>query len=117
MRFLYLDRQFSHMLMKLDQLIKTNYIQQLENKEAQLRNLQLQINPHFLYNTLETISSIAAVKQAFVVCDMCQKLVGFSDTVSERITGSGNAGAGTGAYAKLYFYSENPLRQSSGGVL
>lgn len=69
-----LDRQFSHMLMKLDQLIKTNYIQQLENKEAQLRNLQLQINPHFLYNTLETISSIAAVKQAFVVCDMCQKL-------------------------------------------
>lgn len=69
-----LDQQFSHMLVKLDQLIKTNYIQQLENKETQLRNLQLQINPHFLYNTLETISSIAAVKQAFVVCDMCQKL-------------------------------------------
>lgn len=69
-----LDHQFNHMLMKLDALIKKNYIQQLENKETQLRNLQLQINPHFLYNTLETISSIAAVKQAFVVCDMCQKL-------------------------------------------
>lgn len=69
-----LDRQFSHMLTKLDQLIKTNYIQRLENKETQLRNLQLQINPHFLYNTLETISSIAAVKQVFEVCDMCQKL-------------------------------------------
>lgn len=69
-----LDHQFNHMLVKLDELIKTNYIQQLENKETQLRNLQLQINPHFLYNTLETISSIAAVKQAFVVCDMCQKL-------------------------------------------
>lgn len=69
-----LDRQFTHMLLKLDELIKKNYIQQLENKETQLRNLQLQINPHFLYNTLETISSIAAVKQVFVVCDMCQKL-------------------------------------------
>ncbi|MGN1140135.1 MAG: sensor histidine kinase [Oliverpabstia sp.] len=69
-----LDQQFSHMLKKLDLLIKKNYIQQLENKETQLKNLQLQINPHFLYNTLETISSIAAVKQAFVVCDMCQKL-------------------------------------------
>lgn len=69
-----LDQQFSHMLKKLDQLIKKNYIQELENKETQLKNLQLQINPHFLYNTLETISSLAAIKQVFVVCDMCQKL-------------------------------------------
>lgn len=69
-----LDQQFNRMLKKLDQLIKTSYVQELENKEAQLKNLQLQINPHFLYNTLETISSIAAVKQVFVVCDICGKL-------------------------------------------
>ncbi|MEE1179534.1 MAG: histidine kinase [Lachnospiraceae bacterium] len=69
-----LDQQFNCMLGKLDQLIKTSYVQKLENKEAQLKNLQLQINPHFLYNTLETISSIAAVKQVFVVCDICGKL-------------------------------------------
>lgn len=69
-----LDRQFSHMLGKLDALIQKNYIRELENKKAQLKNLQLQINPHFLYNTLETISSIAAVKQVFDICDMCQKL-------------------------------------------
>ena len=69
-----LDQQFNRMLGKLDQLIKTSYVLKLENKEAQLKNLQLQINPHFLYNTLETISSIAAVKQVFVVCDICGKL-------------------------------------------
>lgn len=69
-----LDRHFGSMLEKLDRLIRKNYIQELENKEYRLRNLQLQINPHFLYNTLETISSIAAVKQAFVVCDMCRRL-------------------------------------------
>lgn len=69
-----LDQQFNRMLGKLDQLIKTSYVQKLENKEAQLKNLQLQINPHFLYNTLETISSIAAVKQVSVVCDICGKL-------------------------------------------
>ena len=69
-----LDQQFNRMLGKLDQLIKTSYVQKLENKEAQLKNLQLQINPHFLYNTMETISSIAAVKQVFVVCDICGKL-------------------------------------------
>lgn len=69
-----LDQQFNRMLGKLDQLIKTSYVQKLEIKEAQLKNLQLQINPHFMYNTLETISSIAAVKQVFVVCDICGKL-------------------------------------------
>ncbi len=69
-----LDKQFNHMLLKLDNLIKKNYVQQLEKKESEFRNLQLQINPHFLYNTLETISSIAAVNQVFVICDLCEKL-------------------------------------------
>lgn len=69
-----LDLQFSHMLEKLDALIQKNYVQEVARKETELKNLQLQINPHFLYNTLETISSIAAVKQIFVVCDICQKL-------------------------------------------
>ncbi|MEG0388708.1 MAG: histidine kinase, partial [Niameybacter sp.] len=41
---------------------------------SELRNLQLQINPHFLYNTLETISALAAVKGAFEICDLCEKL-------------------------------------------
>ncbi|QHQ63506.1 hypothetical protein Ana3638_24270 [Anaerocolumna sedimenticola] len=69
-----LDKQFNQMLIKLNDLIHKNYIQQLEKKETEFRNLQLQINPHFLYNTLEIISSIAAVKQAFVICELCEKL-------------------------------------------
>lgn len=69
-----LDEQFSHMLKRLDRLIQENYVQELDKRETQLKNLQLQINPHFLYNTLETISSMAAVRQAFAVCDMCGKL-------------------------------------------
>ena len=83
-----LDRQFSHMLGKLDALIQKNYIRELENKEAQLKNLQLQINPHFLYNTLETISSMAAVKQVFDICDICQRLGRSSATTLGRITGN-----------------------------
>ena len=69
-----LDRHFNTMLKRLDQLIQKNYIQQLEKKEAQLKSLQLQINPHFLYNTLETISSLAAIKNVFDICDLCEKL-------------------------------------------
>lgn len=69
-----LDKQFNSMLKRLKDLIQKNYIQQLEKKEAELRNLQLQINPHFLYNTLETISSMAAIKHEFNICDLCEKL-------------------------------------------
>lgn len=69
-----LDEQFSHMLERLNRLIEENYVQKLHKKEIQLKNLQMQINPHFLYNTLETISSMAAVCQVFTVCDMCGKL-------------------------------------------
>lgn len=69
-----LDDQFNHMLETINALIRENYIQELEKKETELQNLQLQINPHFLYNTLETISSIAAVRQAFTVCDLCGRL-------------------------------------------
>jgi sensor histidine kinase YesM len=69
-----LDKQFNQMLYKLNNLINKNYIQQLENKKTELRNLQLQINPHFLYNTLETISSIAAVKKVFTIVEICEKL-------------------------------------------
>lgn len=69
-----LDEHFSHMLIKLDKLIKTNYVQELDRKKLELKNLQLQINPHFLYNTLETISGIAAVNKVFIIGDISGKL-------------------------------------------
>lgn len=69
-----LDRRFGEMLLKVDALNKKNNAQQIAIREAQYHNLQLQINPHFLYNTLETISAIGAVRGAFQVCDLCQKL-------------------------------------------
>ncbi len=36
-------------------------LQQIENKQSRLLALQSQINPHFLYNTLECINSVGAV--------------------------------------------------------
>ena len=63
-----LDRQFSQLLKQLDRLIQKNYIQRLQKirkQEPRKTAAELQINPHFLYNTLETMSSIAAVNQVF----------------------------------------------------
>ena len=68
------DHHFNIMVHKLQKLINQNYIQNIEKKEAELNSLQLQINPHFLYNTLETISSLAAVKGCFEICEISQRL-------------------------------------------
>lgn len=47
--------------MKLKGYIETEYILKLKEQETQMRALQHQINPHFLYNTLETLRSKALV--------------------------------------------------------
>lgn len=43
------------MCVNLDEHIKRRYLAEIEQKDAEMSALQSQINPHFLYNTLETI--------------------------------------------------------------
>lgn len=50
-----LARQFDAMSQRLNTLYNEIYINEINLKEAQLSVLQAQINPHFLYNTLDTI--------------------------------------------------------------
>ncbi|WP_428771638.1 sensor histidine kinase [Treponema sp. HNW] len=69
-----IEKQFDKMVVRLSRAIEQNYITELENKEASLRLLQFQINPHFLYNTLESVSAIAMQKKAYVICEITEKL-------------------------------------------
>ncbi|MCR4744149.1 MAG: histidine kinase [Lachnospiraceae bacterium] len=46
----------------------------LMQKNADYKALQAQINPHFLYNTLETMSSIARRKNCEEISDLCLAL-------------------------------------------
>ncbi|PSL36361.1 two-component system sensor histidine kinase YesM [Planomicrobium soli] len=51
-----LANNFNSMITEIKDLIRENYQIELKQKEAELYALQSQINPHFMYNTLETIA-------------------------------------------------------------
>jgi two-component system sensor histidine kinase YesM len=54
-----LGHRFKVMMEKINHLINREYKLELENKTNQLKVLHSQINPHFLYNTLQSIGTMA----------------------------------------------------------
>lgn len=65
-----LANSFNSMIQQIDQLIKKNYQIELRQKDAELYALQLQINPHFMYNTLESIGYAVEEEETEVVAQM-----------------------------------------------
>jgi len=57
--FAEIDRSIGVMAERLEHSINENYIMETERKRAELLALQMQINPHFMFNTLETVHSLA----------------------------------------------------------
>lgn len=48
--------RFGNMLKRLNEVIQESYASKVIQKDAELRALQAQINPHFLYNTLSFVN-------------------------------------------------------------
>lgn len=71
-----LGREFNHMAQRIDTLIRRVYQAELLERESQLFALQQQINPHFLYNTLEVINSLANKARTREIKQVVQKLAG-----------------------------------------
>jgi Predicted signal transduction protein with a C-terminal ATPase domain len=65
---------YNSLIERIRSLVKTNYEQKTLMMQAELKALQDEINPHFLYNTLETISSQAILDGSKTASLMCQKL-------------------------------------------
>jgi two-component system, sensor histidine kinase YesM len=57
----YIIHRFNHMTEEIKSLIRKVYEADLVRKEAEIKALQSQINPHFLYNTLGIIDSLATL--------------------------------------------------------
>ncbi|HEM1847055.1 TPA: sensor histidine kinase, partial [Listeria monocytogenes] len=69
-----ISERFNHMTENLDAYVKKVYSLEMEEQKARLKALQGQMQPHFLYNSLEAIRMNARVEGAKATSDMIYQL-------------------------------------------
>lgn len=74
MRYNLMVNRLSDLVDKVYQAELNNQVIQLERQKAEFQSLQLQINPHFLYNTLETIVCYAVVRDSEEISEIVRSL-------------------------------------------
>lgn len=79
-----LNDSFNRMVEELGKLMEDIRIEQLNLRAAELKLLQEQINPHFLYNTLDTIMWLAESKDTRQVVKMVSSLSDFFRTTLSK---------------------------------
>ena len=65
-----MNRVFNETTRKIEELMHEVTNSKLLNKEMEFKALQAQINPHFLYNALDTVNWMAMKKGDTEICDM-----------------------------------------------
>ncbi|WP_188990186.1 cache domain-containing sensor histidine kinase [Paenibacillus nasutitermitis] len=65
---------FNHLITDIQNLIEKVYKVELLNKEAELKMIKAQINPHILYNTLESVNIMAKELGSTAIPDMIRLL-------------------------------------------
>jgi len=69
-----LSNAFAEMVTRINLLIRNNYEQKIREKNAQIKALQAQILPHFLYNTLDSINWMLIEKKEYRISRMVTAL-------------------------------------------
>lgn len=75
--FTHVSQTLNRMADNIEELIQEVYLKNLQKKEAELTALQAQISPHFLYNTLSSINSLAKLGQVDKLSSMVTGLAQF----------------------------------------
>lgn len=69
-----IDNGLNEMSVEIKKIIGERYVADIAKRTAEMNALKLQLNPHFIYNTLENISSIARQKNCFEINMICNKM-------------------------------------------
>ncbi|MCY1151550.1 MAG: histidine kinase [Sphaerochaetaceae bacterium] len=72
-----LSKEFEQMDNRLAQILDSDILMSVSKRQAQYLALQNQINPHFLYNTLEGIRAEALIEGNHSISSMCEALATF----------------------------------------
>lgn len=72
--FRYVYQKFNSMAARIEELIEDVLKEQIRTKEANVKQLQSQINPHFLYNTLAYIKSMVELEEKEAAVSMTMNL-------------------------------------------
>lgn len=81
--FGYLYKRFNGMCRRLATLIEQVYEQRIRVREAELKQLQYQINPHFLYNSLFILYRMAKMNNTEGILKLSQHLGGYYQFVTK----------------------------------
>lgn len=74
--FGFIGQGFNSMVQRIEELIKDVYERKLMQREAELTALQAQLNPHFLYNTLDMLRSQFYLQEDLDNADLVVSLSG-----------------------------------------
>lgn len=86
-----IDSGLNDMIKQINSLVKEKYVSEIEQNTAMLKALQMQINPHFLYNTLEIMNKLALTKnpseigKISVICQNLGKLFRYNIASDKNI--------------------------------
>ncbi|WP_161568256.1 sensor histidine kinase [Anaerobacillus alkaliphilus] len=83
-----LGYHFKSMVNQINELIVRKYRLEIENKSNQIRVLQSQINPHFLYNSLQSIGTIALrnkVPEIYTLITSLSSIMRYSMNIDEDV--------------------------------
>lgn len=78
-----LFRTFSKMCSRINNLIDKNYRAEITKNIAEIKMLQSQINPHFLFNTLDSVNCMAQIND---VPEISRMITALSDIIGQTLS-------------------------------